>query len=241
MIKKIINRIKKIFCLPTDIWQMFISYLPGEFGYSLRYSFWKKRLRHLGKDVRIDTGVSFQNPAYISIGDNSWVDRDVVIIAGIDKSKRKRISIKNKDFKGEPGVVYMGRNIHIAPRCLLSGISAGLYISDDCNVGPDCKFYAWSHHYRSRDNPCDPRAGGMGPRAPIECQYMIEGPIYIGRNVGIVMNSAIFPGASIPDNCLVTFSSLVYPGKHESNSILSGNPAKKVANRFKVAKSFSHA
>lgn len=234
MIKKIFNRIKKILGLPTDIWQMFISYLPGDFGYSLRYSFWKKRLRHLGKSVRLDTGVCFKNPEYIAIGDNTWIDMGVSITGGIDKSKREKHVIKNRDFKGEQGVVYIGKGVHISPRCILSGTSAGLYISDDCNVGADCKFYAFSQRYKSKKDPGNPRAA-MGVMSPHENQCLIEGPIYIGKNVGIVMNTVIFPGVSIPENCAVTLNSVVFLRKFEANSVISGNPAKRIGKRFNIA------
>ncbi len=224
----------KIFAqLPMALWQMVISYLPGQIGFVLRYRYWKKRLKYLGNNVKIDTGVYFQNPAFIEIEDNCWIDKNVMILAGLDSSNREKVVIKNKDFKGEPGVVHIGKNIHIAPHCIISGISAGVYISDDCGFAANCKLYAFSHHFRSKKYPAD-SSFHFGPMVPPERQCLIEGPIFIGKNTGVALNSVILPGVSIPDNCFVAVNSVVYPARFSTNSIIAGNPARKIDSRFKT-------
>jgi len=168
---------------------MVISYLPGEIGFVLRYRFWKKRLKYLGEGVRIDTGIYFQYPDYIEIGDNSWIDRNVVILAGMDTSKREKIIIKNNEYPGEPGVVHIGKNCHIGIGCIVSGISAGLYISDNCVMAAYSKAYAFSHHYRSRKN--QEKQISASSMAPDDRQCLIEGAIYMGTNVAVGLNCAI--------------------------------------------------
>jgi acetyltransferase-like isoleucine patch superfamily enzyme len=79
---------------------MFISFLPGAIGFKLRYRFWKNRLKFLGKNVKIDVGVYFQNPQFISIDDNCWIDRNVIILAGPPGSKRITYSKTNSEFIG---------------------------------------------------------------------------------------------------------------------------------------------
>ena len=39
--------------------------------------------------------------------------------------------MKNEYYEGEPGVVHIGKNIHVGIGCIISGISAGVYIADD--------------------------------------------------------------------------------------------------------------
>jgi acetyltransferase-like isoleucine patch superfamily enzyme len=208
-----------------------ITYLPGELGYRLRYKYWHGKLRYLGKGVKIDTGIYFQNPGYIFIDDNCWIDRNVIILAGIDKSEREKKVINNEEFKGEPGVVHIGKNIHVGPSCIISGISAGVYLSDDCGFSANCKLYAFSHHYRSIKNA---RRDDIhfGPMASQDRQCLIEGPIFIGSNTGVALNSIILPGVSIPNNCFVAVNSVVRHGKFSPNSIISGNPAKETGTRF---------
>lgn len=226
-----LSKLKILFKLPLDIWLMLISYLPGEIGFKLRYLFWKNRLGHLGKNVKIDIGVTFQNPTYIFINDNCWIDKYVIIMAGKDKSNREKIYIRNKNYKEEPGKVYIGKNIHIGPNSIISGISSGVYISDDCGFSANCKVFSFSHHYKSRKKPENWEIS-FGPMVSHERQCLVEGPIYIGFNTGIALNSVILPGVSIPDNCFVAINSVVSPKNFSKNSIISGNPAKKIDDRF---------
>lgn len=231
-----LNRFKLLMKSVNAIWLMTITHLPGDIGLVLRNRHWKKRLKHLGQNVRIDTGVYFQNPGFISIGDNCWLDKGVMILAGLDISSREKIVLKNRDYNGEPGVVYIGRNIHIGPGGIISGISAGVYVSDDCGFSANCKIFAFSHHYRSRKHP-DNSEVHFGPMVPHGRQCLIEGPIFLGENTGVALNTVILPGVSIPGNCFIAINSVVNPGRFKSNSIISGNPAKKIDSRFQVRRS----
>jgi len=212
-----------------QVYQMFISYLPGTAGVVLRYRYWRKRLRYLGKNVKIDVGVYFQNPEHISIGDNSWIDRGVIILAGPDKSKRERRYIPNPDYQLEKGEVYIGKYVHISPYVTISGIG-GVYISDECGIAAGSKIYSFSQHYRSDKAP-GRQDIIFGPQVSHEQQFVIEGPIYLGKNVGVAMDSIILPGVSIGDNSFVALKSVVKDSFGE-NSIVAGNPAKKVKDRF---------
>lgn len=212
-----------------QIWQMFIAYLPGQAGFALRYRYWKKRLRYLGEKVRIDVGVYFQNPDYISIDDNSWIDRGVIILAGPDKSNRDRKYINNPKFPLERGAVHIGKNVHIAQYSSISGIG-GVFISDECNIAAYAKIYSFTHHYRSDYEPTRQDIV-FGPMVSYEKQYMIEGPIFLGKNVGLAMNSVLLPGVSIEKNSFVAISSVVR-GSFVENSLIAGNPARMVKTRF---------
>ena len=228
-----VSKFKSLSVLLRQLQTLAITHLPGELGYELRYNFWKRRLRYLGKFVKIDTGVYFQNPQFIHVDDNCWIDKDVMILAGLDSSEREKVVIRNNNYEGEPGVVHIGKNIHVGPGCIISGISAGAYISDECGFSASCKIYAFSHHYRSRKNPGDSTIH-FGPMVHQDRQCLVEGPIFLGKNTGVALNAVLLPGVSIPENCFVTINSVVGPGRYSSNSILSGNPAKKIDNRFKL-------
>ena len=226
-----IRKLKILVRLPADIWQALISNFPGPVGFGLRHWFWKDRLKHLGSNVLIDCGVYFQNPEYISIDDNSWIDRGVIILAGPDRSTRARRSIPNQDFPLADGEVHIGKNSHIAPNCLISGI-AGVYLSDECNLASGTKVYSFSHHYRSDESPSD-RTVVFGPRVSGDRQYMIHGPVFVGRNVGVAVQAVILPGVSIGDNSFVAINSVVHSSFGE-NSLVAGSPATRLRDRFKA-------
>lgn len=225
------HKLHIILSLPISLWQMVITFLPGPAGYALRYRFWRKRLRGLGEGTRIGTNVYFQNPDYIEIGENCWIDHNVIVMAGPDTSDREKIILTNKNFNGFPGIVKIGKNVHVGPYSIISGISAGVYISDDCGFSAGCSVYSFSHHYRSRRRPADHRVH-FGPMVSFDRQSIIEGPVSLGKNTGVALGCVILPGVHIPENCFVAINSVVMPAKFKANSIISGNPAKAIAMRF---------
>jgi acetyltransferase-like isoleucine patch superfamily enzyme len=197
----------------------------------LRRIYWRKRLRFLGKEVRIDTGVYFDNPRHISLDDGCWIDRDVRILAGLDNSRREIVRLRNRMYTDEPGIVCIGKRVHVGLSCIISGISGGIRISDECGLSAGCKLYAFSHHYRSKARPHD-TSYHFGPMVAQDRQCLIEGPIFLGANTGVALNVVILPGVAIPENCFVAIGSVVYPGRFRANSIISGNPAAGVDKRF---------
>jgi len=218
---------------PGEIIWMLISHYPGELGIFLRYRYMKRRLKYLGEKVIIDTGVCFQNPELISIGDNCWIDKNVIILAGMDQSNREKVLTKNTHYPGAPGEVFIGKNVHIGPFCILSGISAGIYISDECGLSAHSKIYSFSHHYRSKKEPAN-RSFHFGPMVGHDRQCLVEGPIYLEKNTGVALNSVILPGVFIGHDSFVTINSVVYKRNFGSNAIISGSPAKKIGERFKA-------
>jgi acetyltransferase-like isoleucine patch superfamily enzyme len=213
--------------------EMAITYLPGPQGHALRYRYWKKRLKYLGENVLLEVGVYLQNPGFISIDDNAWIDRNVILLAGHDDSRREKVR-RGEDGRVEPGCVHVGKNIHIGPYCILSGISGGIFLSDDCGISANAKLYAFTHHFRSQAHPGD-ASFRFNPRVAQERQCLIEGPIYLGANTGVALNSVILPGTSIEENCFVAINSVVGPGRFEPNSLIAGQPAKRIGRRFKLA------
>jgi acetyltransferase-like isoleucine patch superfamily enzyme len=214
---------------------MVVTYFPGSRGHRLRNNYWKRRLKHLGANVTIDVGVYFQNPDFIEIEENCWIDRNVMILAGLDNTDREKIVKVNKNYPGLRGMVHIGKNVHIGPSCILSGISSGIYISDNCGLSANSKVYAFSHHYRSKSSPSD-RTCHFSPMVLPEQQCIIEGPIFLGRNVGVALNCVILPGVSIPDDCFVTTNSVVLSTTATENTIISGNPARGIDKRYRLNK-----
>lgn len=208
---------------------MFITYLPGPIGFKLRYRFWKRHLKFLGKNVKFDIGVYLQNPQFILIDDDCWIDSNVIILAGPDLTDRKRYLIKNKKFPIDRGMVYIGKRVHIAPFSIISGIG-GVYISEDCGIAANVKIYSFSHHYKSKEEPWN-KGFCFSPLVNLSKQFMIEGPIFLGKNVGIALNSVILPGVVIAEDSFVLMDSVVIVPFRE-NSLIKGNPAKRINDRF---------
>jgi acetyltransferase-like isoleucine patch superfamily enzyme len=236
---KILKKIRLFFVellkFPGNFYCCAIANFPGVSGMILRRHYWRRKLKFLGTNVNIGMGVYFQNPEYIMLGDNSWIDKNVIILAGEDGTERKKVIVSNKNLAQlcPIGGVYIGKNVHVAPNCIISGISAGVYISDDCAMAADCKIYAFTNHYALREHIEKGVLTHSGLNYSPERQCLIVGGVYIGENTGIALNAVILPGSSILKNSFVKINSVVMPGsKFSENSLISGDPALCIGKRF---------
>jgi len=205
--------------LPIDLWQLLVTYLPGEVGFYLRYQFWKRKLKFLGKKARIDVNAHFQNPKFISLGENCWIDRNVLIIAGPPFIERITFFKENSDFLLDAGNVYIGKNTHIAPNCVLNGMG-GLYIGKNSGVASNSNIYSFSHHYRNLSDRNDNNQYSFTPLAHPDQQSMISGPVFIGDFAAIGSGSVILPGTSLKRGCWVACGSVV-SGSFTEQSLIS--------------------
>jgi len=106
-----------------------IIVLKSRLIYGLRRTYWKLRLKHLGKNVRIEKGVIIANPKVVSIGDHSWIDKYTIIEGG----------------KG----IEIGRYVHVATFCHLQG-GGTLKIGDYVGISSGTKIYSDTNYYTKR-------------------------------------------------------------------------------------------
>jgi len=92
----------------------------------------------IGKNVRICSSARFLGNAPLTIGDNTWVGIDVLIVAAAaENSPQTKVSIgKNVDIAPR---VYIGTGTHIidihSPNIAGEGITAAINIGDGCWIG----------------------------------------------------------------------------------------------------------
>jgi acetyltransferase-like isoleucine patch superfamily enzyme len=209
-----------------------IQNIPGSFGYELRYNYYKKRLKYLGNDVRIDVNVLIDRPEYVSINDRCAIDRGTIILAGPDSTDREKTLLENHPYAGSPGEVIIGRGVHISPYCIVSGKSGGICIGDYSGLSAKVTIHSFSNHYRSNKNKSDTGIC-FTPLVEQNKQAMISGPVVLAENVGVALNAVILPGTFIAKNSFVSINSVVLPGSRFSeNTIIGGNPAKAIGRRF---------
>ena len=231
--KQLFSKVLVIPKLLSDILLGAIQNFPGPVGFRLRYRYWKTYLKYLGKGTKIDVGIYFQNPEFISIADNCWIDRGVIILAGIDKSERQKKVIKS-NLVALQGEVFIGRNVHIGPYSILSGIDSGIIIGDDCTLSSGAKLYAFSHHFRFHDDP-ENSLCSFGSMVDQTRQSMICGPIVLEDNVGVALNTIILPGVHIGRDSFIKTNSVLYNQNFTENSLISGDPAQRRGLRFPTA------
>lgn len=158
--------------------------------------------KYIGKNVKISTKASIYNFEQISIDDNSRID----------------------DFCVISGKIKIGRNVHIAPFCLVAGVEKGIVFEDFSGLAYQVQVFTQSDDYsgKTMTNPTIPKK--------FKKEYMKE--VIIGKHSIVGAGSIIMPGVVLAEGTSIGALSLVRK-KTEEWSIYLGNPAKKIMNRKK--------
>ena len=220
----------KIFKIPflvlRDIGKLFVIYMPGGFGTKLRYFYYKNKLKSCGKNVIIDMGVHIDGTELISIGDNVYIDKYCIISTGkklIGDIKRK----KNHDFSGEEGEIIIGNNIHIAQFCIIMGYG-GVEMGNNSVMSSGTKIYSLTNTAYDLSDKAKVISLMPYKQAPFLCS-----PVVIKKNVWLGLNTITMPSVIIGNNSFSASNSVLMCG-FEENSYISGQPAKKIKERFQT-------
>lgn len=121
-------------------------------------------------------------------------------------------------IKSSDGPLQIGARVDIANSCTITSHKGGVYIGDDCLIGPGVCIIGSNYRYDRLD-------------MPIRLQDVISPKgIRIGDNVWIGANCTILDGAEIGSGAIVTPNSVV-SSKLPANVIVQGSPAKPIFTR----------
>jgi acetyltransferase-like isoleucine patch superfamily enzyme len=210
--------------------EWFITYFPGPLGRFMRLFYWRWRMAYVGKGVTFGVGVQISNPKYVRIGDNTWIDDYVVILAGPVGEASSRIKRKiNPNYGGEEGCLTIGINCHIAQFVTLQA-HGGLFVGDNTGIASGGKVYSVTH-YHGQSNETDNFniCFKFSPRAPANEQFLVIGPVVMQNSTALGVNSVILPGSTIREGAWVGAMSVV-SGEIPPYCVAVGTPAKKVKN-----------
>jgi len=156
----------------------------------------------LGRDVQISERASLYNCEYMEMGDHVRID----------------------DFCVVSGHLKFGRNIHIAPQCLIAGGDPGIIFEDFSGLAYQAKVFAQSDDYSgcALTNPTVPSAYKKEKKAPVR----------LGRHVIVGAGSTIVPGVDVADGCSIGSMALVLSST-QPWGIYAGIPAKRIKDRRK--------
>jgi acetyltransferase-like isoleucine patch superfamily enzyme len=230
-IKKIFKYIKYIPTVFSDIIKFFIIYIPGPTGRKIRYLYWKNKFKRCGKNVYIDEGVIIQNPEWISIGDNVWIDKYCILMAGpVNMDNRLSKKRENKNFKYQEGELIIGSGIHIGINSIIQA-HGGVYIGNNVTMSAGVKIYSLSNMVTNPHNLSMPMYANFLVKEQKQVGYIVS-PIVIEDGVWIGLNSIVLGGSIGKNSFVAPYSLVLYD--IEENSYASGNPAKKIKERFKM-------
>jgi acetyltransferase-like isoleucine patch superfamily enzyme len=156
--------------------------------------------KRLGRNVKISDRASIYDVDKIEIGDHSRID----------------------DFCVVSGSIYIGRNVHITPQCLIAGGKPGLIIDDFVTLAYGVKVFTQSSDYSGLTM--------TNSTVPKEFKEEIILPTKIGRHTIIGAGAIIMPGVKVAEGNAIGANSLVLKST-EAWSIYVGSPALKIKNR----------
>ncbi len=195
--------------------------ISGGLGIRLRRLYYSRRLKSCGKGLKIDVGVHLENLKYISIGDDVWIDKNVIITGGPAGKEENKKLVANPFYKGEAGEIYIGNYSHIGINAVLQG-HGGIRLGDCFTSSAGCKIYSLSND----PNKC--KDGTVAGRGDI---FYIQSPVSVGENVWLGLNVVVV-GNHIGDNSFILPQSVVTKSV-EAHSFAGGSPATKVKDRLK--------
>jgi acetyltransferase-like isoleucine patch superfamily enzyme len=208
-----------------------IRNLSGKLGQKLRAFYYSKRAGSCGKNLRIDEGVIIQGIKDIYFGDNVWIDKYCIVTAGkvsglTDENCRNKTKSYHGEYNVKEGELRIGNNVHFTPYCLIQA-HGGIYIGNHVGLASGVKLYSLSNL------PNDPtnKSRIIHMTSSLENEYYLMSKIIIENNVVISLNSIVLPGIIIEKNSFIAPNSVVMT-KVKENSFMSGNPAKRIKDRF---------
>ena len=158
--------------------------------------------KYIGKNVKISDKASIYNCDQISIDDNSRID----------------------DFCVVSGKIKIGKNVHIAPFCLVAGGEKGVIFEDFTTLAYGVKVFTQSDDYSG-----ETLTNSLIPKK-YKNEYKKE--VIIKKHSIIGAGSIIMPGVILEEGTSIGAMSLVLKST-KSWGIYIGIPAKRLKNRKK--------
>jgi maltose O-acetyltransferase len=224
---------KPLLALRYTVWgieaafAMIVCYLPGEAGTVLRRWYYKRRLGAMGARVVIDVGVQMVGAEHIFIGDDCWIDKFVLLLAGPPHEGQRVIARRANDaFRYREGQLVIGDKCHIASHAVVNA-HGGVEIGNASGIAAGGKILSLSHHYRNTSDAADVFPYRFGPMVPESEQSLISGPVVIEANAALGTNSVVLPGSTIGTESWVGALSVV-SGPIAPYCIATGCPARAV-------------
>lgn len=154
----------------------------------------------LGRNVKISDKAAIYQPELMEIGDHSRID----------------------DFCVVSGKVTIGRNVHIAPQCLVAGGEPGISFGDFSGLAYQVQVFAQSDDYSG--------ATLTNPTVPAKYKREIKKPVLIGRHCIIGTGAIIGPGVTVGEGTAVGALAVLFKSADEW-SIYLGSPARRLKAR----------
>lgn len=194
----------------------------SDYARKIRTEYYAEKLKFLGENVYIGKNVKFENPEYISIGNNVKIMDDVTIrargeggiVIGDGTELKDRVYLDTE--MNDTGYIIIGKNVYIGTGTVLHG-HRGLEIGDYCLLAQNITLTPYSHIFDDKETEIIKQGG--------HCEK-----VTIGADTYIGMGVTVMYSASIGKGCIIgSGSNCVKP--IPDYSVAVGNPAKVIKSR----------
>jgi acetyltransferase-like isoleucine patch superfamily enzyme len=209
--------------LKYEVVVLLFSGLPGALGFFLRKVFYPRLLKQVGKGVIFGRGITLRHPKKIVIGDNTFIDDNVVL-----------------DAKGAANEgIQVGSHAYIGRNTILSCKEGSIYLDDYCNISANCHLLSETEIRLGKHcflaGQCYLVAGGNHSFEDTSIPIMFQpsyskGGIVIGEDVWLGAGVIVLDGAGIGKGTVIGAGSVVIDALPEY-CIAVGTPAKKTKDR----------
>jgi acetyltransferase-like isoleucine patch superfamily enzyme len=212
-------KILKVF---SNAFEDLIRNVSGPIGILIRRIYYEKKLGSCGKYIVIETGVFLTSAKSIFIGDNVWIDKGCILIAGYPEKRHNTTCVENIHYTKGQGELHIGSNSHVGLGNIIQS-HAGVLIGDYFTSSANCCIYSYSNDYKK----CKL---GTIEKLNTDSVFYNSRPIVVGTNVWIGIGVSVL-SANIENDVFVMPHSIVLSDL-KNNSVYSGCPAKFIFNRF---------
>ncbi len=199
----------------------FLSSIPGALGFLLRKMFYKKLLAKIGRGTVIGPYLTLRCPRQISLGDDVFIDGNVVLDA---KGSESRIHLgnsvlvgKNTIFSCASATITVGNEISIGPNCYIRASRGPIILGSYITIGSHTVIISGNPDYKRLDIPMMKQAGNA------------QG-VTIGDDVWIGVGVRIVDGVKIGHGCIVGAGAVVIRDIPDY-AIVAGVPARIIGSR----------
>lgn len=203
--------------LKYEIVIFLFSRIPGALGLTLRKKFFPLLLGKVGRGVVFGRNITLRHPHKIQIGDNSFIDDNVVL-----------------DAKGEENEgIRIGENVYVGRNTILSCKEGSIELDDYCNISANCSLLSETKiklgKYCFLAGNCYLVAGGNHSFERTDIPIMFQpsytkGGISIGDDVWLGAGVIVLDGTSIGKGTVVGAGSVVTSSLPDY-SVAVGTPA----------------
>jgi acetyltransferase-like isoleucine patch superfamily enzyme len=202
---------------------LLFSWIPGALGFFLRRLFYPFLLKDIGRGVVFGRNVTLRHPHKISIGQNTFIDDNVVLDA------------KGEDNQG----ISIGSNVYVGRNTILSCKEGSISLGDFCNLSSNCSLLSETEirlgKYCFLAGNCYLVAGGNHSIDDISKPIMFQpsfskGGIQINEDVWLAAGVVVLDGTKLGKGCVIGAGSVV-TRSFPDYAVALGVPATKIKSR----------